>query len=88
MGIRAEDHLAALCQHLAGVLMDDCLMRRNINAAVFLGAGKTKHVVILVDRSTDSTETVVAVRQNVRDRELLQPRCTSGLNNSNKCNIM
>jgi hypothetical protein len=36
--------------------MDDCLMRRYIDSTVFLRAGKTKHVVIFVDGSSNRTK--------------------------------
>ena len=35
VGIRAEDHLAAACEHFSCKLVDNRLMRRYINAAVF-----------------------------------------------------
>ena len=63
MAVRSEDHLAAAGQHLTGILVDDCLMRRNIDAAVFLRAGQSEHVVILIDRTADRAEAVVSYRR-------------------------
>ena len=45
-------------------------------------------MIILIDRSAHRTQGVVAVGQNIRNRELRQPRCARGLNNSDKGNIM
>ena len=70
MGIRAENHLSAACEHLPRELMNDCLMWRYIDTAVLFRAGQAKHVVILIDRSADRTQRVVAVGQYVRHREL------------------
>ena len=72
MAVRSEDHLSAACQHLPGILVDNCLMRRNIDAAVLLRAGQSEHVVILIDRSTYRTKTVVAVGQHIGHGELLK----------------
>ena len=88
MGIGTKDHLTTLCQHLTGILVNDCLMRRNIDAAVFLSTGKTKHVIVLVDGSTYCAETVMTVCQNIWDREFFQSGCTRCLNDSDKCNIV
>ena len=63
-------------------------MRRNINSAVFLGASKPEHVVVLVNRSANRAERVVAVRQNIRNRKLFKPRSARRLNNSNISNIV
>ena len=72
MAVRSENHPAAACQHLAGELMDNCLMRRNIDTAVFLRAGKSEHVVIFIDRSAYRAETVMTVCQHIGHRELLE----------------
>ena len=52
------------------VAVDDGHVRRNIDAAVFVGSGQGKLVVVLVDGAADSAEAVVAVRHNVGQREL------------------
>ena len=82
MRIGAEDHGADAGQHLTGILVDDCLMRRYIDAAVPLCAGETKHVVILIDRSADCAKGIVAVREYIGDREFLQSRSSRCLNNA------
>ena len=56
MGIRSEDHLAAACEHLSHVLMDNCDVWWNIDSAVFLCCGKSEHVVIFIDGSAYCTE--------------------------------
>ena len=52
--------------------MDDCLMRRYVDAAVLFGTGKAEHVVILIDGSADRAQGVVAVGEHIRHRELLK----------------
>ena len=88
VGIRSEDHLAACRQHLSGKLVNDCLMRRHIDSAIALCTGQPKHVVILVDGAAHCAETVVAVRQYIRNRELLQSRCTCCLYDSYERNVV
>ena len=68
--------------------MDNCLMWRNIDTAVFLGTGKTKHMVILINSTANCTEGVVTVCQNIRYRKTLQSGSTCSLDNSYKSNIM
>ena len=72
MAVGTEDHLSSACKHLSCILMDDCLMRRNIYAAVFLCASQSKHMVIFIDRTAARTKRVVTVCQHIRDRELLK----------------
>ncbi len=88
MGIRAENHFTAACKHLPGKLMNDRLMRRHINPAVMLRAGKPEYMIVLVDRSADCAEAVVAVRKHVRHREFLQAAGTRRLNNADKGDVM
>ena len=70
VGVRAQDHPPAAGHHLAVVAVDDGHVRRNIDAAVFVGGGQGKLVVVLVDGAADSAEAVVAVRHDVGQREL------------------
>ena len=63
-------------------------MRRNVDTAVFLCAGKAKHMVIFINRSSNRTQAVMAVRQNIRNREFLKAGSTRRLNDSDKCNIV
>ena len=72
MAVGSQDHLAAAGKHLSGELMNNCLMRRNVDTAVFFRAGKTKHMVIFVDGSSNGTQRVVAVGQYIRYREFFQ----------------
>ena len=88
MGVRTQDHLAAACQHFTGKLVDNSLMRRYIDTAVLLGAGKTEHVVIFVDRTANRAKRVVAVGQNIRYREFFQTRGTGCLDDTDESNIM
>ena len=88
MGIRTQDHSAATGQHLTRELMDNSLMRRYIHTTVLLRTGKTEHVVILIDRTTNRTERIMAVRQNIRHRKLRKTRSTRRLDNTDESNIM
>ena len=88
VGIRSKDHLAACRQHLSGKLVNDCLMRRHIDSAIALCTGQPKHVVILVDGAAHCAEAVVAVRQYIRNWELLQSRCTCCLYDSYERNVV
>ena len=72
MAVRTKDHLAAAGQHLSGILMDNGLMRRYIYAAVFLGTGETKHMVIFIDGAAYGTKRIVTVGQHVGHRKFLQ----------------
>ena len=56
MAVRTENHTAATCKSLAYILVNDCLVRRNIDSAIFLGRGKTEDMVILIDGTTYSTK--------------------------------
>ena len=73
VGIRTQDHLSAARQHFSGILVDHRLMRGYIDAAVFLGAAKTKHVVILIDRAAHGAKRIVAVGQHIGNGEFFQP---------------
>ena len=68
--------------------MNDRLMRRHIDAAVFLRTGQAKHVVILIDGPADGAKTVVTIRQNIGNRKLFQPAGSGCLDDSYKGNIM
>ena len=71
VGVGAEDHLAAAGHGLTVVAVDVCHVGRNVDAAVFMSGGQGEFVVILVDGAADSAEAVVAVGQDVGQRELL-----------------
>ena len=88
MGVRTQNHAAACCEHFSRKLMDDSLMRRNIDTAILLCAGQSKHVVIFVDRTADRTQGVVTVRQDIGHRELLQSGCSRRLDDTYECDVM
>ena len=88
MGIRAKDHPAASCQHFPRILMDDRLMRGNIDSSILLRTGKSKHMIILINRSAHRTKRIMAVRQHIRHRKFLQPRRSRRLYDPNKSYIM
>ena len=88
MGIRPEDHLSGSGKHFARKLVDYCLVRRDIDAAVALCAGKAKHMVVLIDCPTYRAETVMAVGQHIRNRKLFKSACPCSLDNPDKGNIV
>ena len=88
MAVRSKDHPAAACQHFSCILMNDRLMRRHIDAAVFLRTGQTKHVVILVDRTAHRAQGIATVRQHVGNRKTGQSGRSGRLNDTHKGDIM
>ena len=62
--------------HLAGILVDDGLIGRDVDAAVLLRGGQAEDVVVLVDRPADGAEAVVTVCHHIGHRKLRQ---TAGL---------
>ena len=88
MRVGTKDHLTAACEHLAGKLVNDRLMRRNVYSAVFLGTGQAKHVVIFIYGTADRTQGVVAVGQHIRHGELLKAGSTRCLYDPHKGDIM
>ena len=88
MGIRPENHASALGKHFTRKLMDDRLMRRNIDPAIFLRGGQSEHVVIFIDRSADRAQRIVAVGQHIRNREPGQARRARRLDNPHIRNVM
>ena len=88
VGVRAEDHLAAARVHLTHVLVDDRDVGRDIDAAVFLRRGQAEHVVVLVDGAADRAQGVVAVGQDVGQRELLHAGRLGGLDDADERDVM
>ena len=56
MTVRSEDHFAAAGHHLAHVLVDNCQMRRNVDAAIFFGRRQAEHMVIAVNGTADRAQ--------------------------------
>ena len=73
VAVGTEDHAAAGGHLLARVGMDDALVGRHIDAAVFLRRRKAERMVVLVDGAAHRAQAVVAVGHGVRQRELRQP---------------
>ena len=88
MGIGAKDHPAAACHRFAHILVNDRDMRGNIDSAVLLCGTQTKHVIILIDGAAHSAQRVVAVGQDIGERELLHARCARRLNDADEGDIM
>ena len=82
VAVAAEDHTSAAGHHLTGVLVDDRLIGRDIDAAVFFRSTKTEHMVVLVYGAAHSAQTVVAVGHHIGQRELIQPRCLRRLDDA------
>ena len=64
------------------------VMRRNVDAAVFLRRGKTVYVVVFVDSAAYRAKAVVAVGQNVRNGEFVEPYRFGCLNDSDVSDIV
>jgi len=89
-GVRVgtQDHLAATGEVLTHKGVDDGDVRRNEDAAVLLGRGKAKDVVVLVDGAAHGAQRVMAVGEHVRQRELLHARGTRRLDDADKGDVM
>ena len=88
VGVGAEDHIAAGGEGLAGILMDNSLVGRHIDTAIFLRGGKAEHVVVLVDRTADGAQGIVAVGHCVRQRELLEAAGAGRLDDAHVSDVM
>ena len=84
MAVGAQDHAPAAGHHLSCVLVDDRLIGRHIDAAVFLRRGQAEHVVVLIDRAAHSAEAVVAVGHHIRH---WKARKTAGLGRLDNADI-
>jgi hypothetical protein len=82
VAVRTQYHLAAAGEFFARVAMDDAEVRGHIDSAVLLGGGEAENVVVLVDRTADGAEAVVAVRHGVRNGELGEPARPRGLDDA------
>ncbi len=72
VGVGTQDHVAAGREGLTGILVDNRLVRRNIDTAVLLRGGEAEHVVVLVDGTAHRAQGVVAVGHGIRNREFLE----------------
>ena len=72
VGVGAQDHVAAGREGFAGILMDNRLVRRDIDTAVLLCGGEAEHVVVLIDGAAHRAQGVVAVGHGIRNREFLE----------------
>ena len=66
MGVRAKDHIAASGKGLTCILVDNRLIGRHIDAAIFLCSAKAEHVVVLIDGAAHCAQRVVAVSHSIR----------------------
>ena len=89
-GVRVgtQDHLAAAGEVLTHKGVDDGDVRRNEDAAVLLGRGKAKDVVVLVDGAAHGAQRVVAVGEHVGQRELLHARGARRLDDADKGDVV
>ena len=88
VGIRSQDHFSAAGHGLAHVLMDDRDVGRDIDPAVFLCSGQAKHMIILIDRTADCAQGIVAVGQHIGDGEFLHAGGPGGLYDPDKGDVM
>ena len=56
MGVRPQNHIAAGGHLFTCILVDNRLVDRDINAAVFFRRRQAKHMVVFVDRTADRTQ--------------------------------
>ena len=82
VGVGAQDHVAAGGEGLAGILVDNGLIGRNIDTAVLLRGGEAEHVVVLIDGTAHRAQGVVAVGHRVRERELVETAGARRLDNA------
>ena len=89
-GVRVgtQDHLAATGEVLAHKGVDDGDVRRDEDAAVLLGRGKAKDVVVLVDGAAHGAQRVMAVGEHVGQRELLHARGARRLDDADKGDVV
>ena len=88
MGVGTQDHIAAGGEGLTGILMDNRLVGRHIDAAVLLGRREAEHVVVLVDGTAHCAEGVVAVGHRVGQRESFQSAGASRLDDAHIGNVV
>ena len=88
MGVGAEDHLAAAGQPLPGVLVDDGLVGRDVDSAVFLRRREAEGVVILVDGAAHGAQAIVAVGHGVWNGELLKAGGLGGLDDAHEGDVV
>ena len=88
MRIGPQNHLSCTCQHLTCKLVDNRLVRRYIYAAIFFGSCQPEHVIIFIDRTANCAKRIMAICQDIGNREFLKSGCSCCLNNSDKRNIM
>ena len=82
VAVGAEDHAAAAGHHLPRILVDHRLIGGDAVSAVLHGGRQAEGVVVLVDGAAHGAETVVAVGENVRHRELPQAAGLGGLDDT------
>ena len=88
MGVGAQDHFSASCHQLTVYGVDDCHICGNIDAAVLVGCGQSKHVVIFVDGAAYRAQGVMAVGQNVGKGEFLHAGRPGCLDDTDVGNVM
>ena len=73
MAVGNDGHIAGTHDHFPHVLMDDRFMGRDKDASVFLARRKGVFMNVFVDRTADSVQTIVAVREDAGHRKFLEP---------------
>ena len=80
--VRTQEHLTAAGVAFSHVGVDDRLMSGDELAAVLLGGGQAKHMVVLIDGTAYGAEAVVAVGEDVGQRELPEAAGAGGLDDA------
>ncbi len=86
--VRAQDHPATAGHHLPIVGVDVCHIGGDIDAAILVGGGESKLMVVLVDGAAHGAEGIVTVGQNVGQRERFHAGGPGGLDNANVGDVM
>ena len=88
MAVRAQNHFSAAAEHFPGILMNDGLMCRHKDTAVFFRGGKPEQVIVLIDRPADSTQTVVTVGERIGQWKFFHTAGSCSLYNADIGNVM
>ena len=88
VAVGAENHFAAAAHHFPGILVNDRLIGRNVNAAVFLCGGQTENMVIFIDGAAHGAKAVVTVGHHIGNGKFLQSGGFGGLDNAHIGNIV
>ena len=82
VGVGAQDHPAASGHHFPIVAVDNRHVGGNVDAAVLVGRGQGKHVIVFVNGAAYGAQRVVAVGQDVGHGKFFHAGSTGSLDNA------